>query len=76
MGRHVTVHSQSLDKIEVVTRGRVRRAGCCLLRSLRGKAARIRERGDGPLARWCGGRGARRFLRQYLPVLRRSGRTR
>jgi large subunit ribosomal protein L19 len=38
------VHSPSLDQIEVVTRGRVRRAKLYYLRSLRGKAARIRER--------------------------------
>ena len=32
------------DKIEVVTRGRVRRAKIYYLRKLRGKAARIKER--------------------------------
>jgi len=42
--RTFPVHSPSLDKIEVVTRGRVRRAKLYYLRSLRGKAARIRER--------------------------------
>jgi large subunit ribosomal protein L19 len=44
--RTFPVHSPSLDKIEVVTRGRVRRAKLYYLRSLRGKAARIRERRD------------------------------
>jgi len=38
------LHSPALDKIEVVTRGRVRRAKIYYLRKLRGKAARIREK--------------------------------
>jgi len=38
------VHSPIIDKIEVVTRGRVRRAKVYYLRKLRGKAARIKER--------------------------------
>lgn len=38
------LHSPSLDAIEVVTRGHVRRAKLYYLRKLRGKAARIRER--------------------------------
>ncbi len=38
------LHSPALDKIEVVTRGRVRRAKIYYLRTLRGKAARIKER--------------------------------
>ena len=38
------LHSPALDKIEVVTRGRVRRAKIYYLRKLRGKAARIKER--------------------------------
>lgn len=38
------LHSPVLEKIEVVTRGRVRRAKIYYLRKLRGKAARIRER--------------------------------
>ena len=42
--RTFPVHSPSLDKIELVTRGQVRRAKLYYLRSLRGKAARIRER--------------------------------
>ena len=44
--RTFPVHSPSLDKIELVTRGRVRRAKLYYLRSLRGKAARIKERRD------------------------------
>ena len=38
------IHSPVLDKIEVVRRGRVRRAKLYYLRGLRGKAARIEER--------------------------------
>ena len=38
------LHSHIIDKIEVITRGRVRRAKIYYLRKLRGKAARIRER--------------------------------
>jgi len=37
-------HSPIIDKVEVVTRGRVRRAKIYYLRKLRGKAARIKER--------------------------------
>ena len=44
--RTFPVHSPSIDKIEVVTRGRVRRAKLYYLRDLRGKAARIKERRD------------------------------
>jgi large subunit ribosomal protein L19 len=42
--RTFPVHTPAIDKIEVVTRGRVRRAKLYYLRDLRGKAARIRER--------------------------------
>jgi len=38
------MHSPVIDNIEVVTRGRVRRAKIYYLRKLRGKAARIKER--------------------------------
>ena len=38
------LHSPAIDKIEVITRGRVRRAKIYYLRKLRGKAARIKER--------------------------------
>jgi large subunit ribosomal protein L19 len=38
------LHSPVIDKIEVITRGRVRRAKIYYLRKLRGKAARIKER--------------------------------
>jgi len=37
-------HSPIIDKVEVVTYGRVRRAKIYYLRKLRGKAARIKER--------------------------------
>jgi len=36
--------SPAIDKIEVVTRGRVRRSKLYYLRNLRGKAARIKEK--------------------------------
>ena len=38
------MHSPIIDKIEVLTRGRVRRAKIYYLRKLRGKAARIKEK--------------------------------
>ena len=38
------LHSPIIDRVEVITRGRVRRAKIYYLRKLRGKAARIRER--------------------------------
>ena len=37
------LHSPSIDKIEIVTRGRVRRSRLYYLRKLRGRAARIKE---------------------------------
>jgi large subunit ribosomal protein L19 len=37
-------HSPIIDHVEVVTKGRVRRAKIYYLRKLRGKAARIREK--------------------------------
>jgi len=41
--RTFPVHSQRVDKIEVMTRGQVRRAKLYYLRKLSGKAARIEE---------------------------------
>ncbi len=38
------VHSPSIDRVEIITRGRVRRGKLYYLRNLRGKAARIREK--------------------------------
>ncbi len=40
------LHSPNIDRIEVITRGRVRRARLYYMRKLRGKAARIKERRD------------------------------
>lgn len=37
------LHSKTIDKIEVVRKGRVRRGKLYYIRQLRGKAARIRE---------------------------------
>ena len=37
------LHSRTIDKIELVRRGRVRRAKLYYIRALRGKAARIKE---------------------------------
>ena len=38
------MHSPAIDKVEIVSRGRVRRARLYYLRQLRGKAARIKEK--------------------------------
>lgn len=38
------LHSPFIDKIEIITRGKVRRARLYYLRKLRGKAARIKEK--------------------------------
>ena len=42
--RTFPVHTPSIEKIEDVTRGQVRRAKLYYLRNLRGKAAKIKER--------------------------------
>ena len=42
--RTFPVHSPIIEKIDVLTRGDVRRAKLYYLRALRGKAARIREK--------------------------------
>lgn len=46
--RTFPLHSPNIDKIEVASRGIVRRAKLYYLRDLRGKAARIRERRETP----------------------------
>jgi large subunit ribosomal protein L19 len=38
------LHSPNIDKVEIVTRGKVRRSRLYYMRKLRGKAARIKER--------------------------------
>jgi large subunit ribosomal protein L19 len=45
------LHSPNVDKIEVMRRGKVRRAKLYYLRELKGKAARIEERGVNAPAR-------------------------
>jgi large subunit ribosomal protein L19 len=49
--RTFPVHTPVVDHIEVVTRGDVRRAKLYYLRSLRGKAAKIKEKRDTPAGR-------------------------
>ncbi|AKT52240.1 50S ribosomal protein L19 [Arsenicicoccus sp. oral taxon 190] len=49
--RTFPLHTPVIDKIEVVTRGDVRRAKLYYLRSLRGKAAKIKEKRDTTVAR-------------------------
>ncbi len=46
--RTFPVHTPVLDRIEVVTRGDVRRAKLYYLRNLRGKKAKIKELRDSP----------------------------
>ena len=45
--RTFPMHSPIFEKIEIVTRGDVRRAKLYYLRNLRGKAAKIKERREG-----------------------------
>jgi large subunit ribosomal protein L19 len=49
--RTFPVHSPVIDRIEVATRGDVRRAKLYYLRDLRGKAAKIKERRGTPAGR-------------------------
>jgi large subunit ribosomal protein L19 len=49
--RTFPLHTPIIDTIEVVTRGDVRRAKLYYLRSLRGKAAKIKEKREAPVAR-------------------------
>jgi large subunit ribosomal protein L19 len=49
--RTFPLHTPIIDRIEVVTRGDVRRAKLYYLRELRGKAAKIKERRDSSTAR-------------------------
>lgn len=49
--RTFPVHTPIIDKIEVVTRGDVRRAKLYYLRSLRGKAAKVKEKREKPAGR-------------------------
>jgi large subunit ribosomal protein L19 len=38
------LHSPVIERLEIITKGRVRRAKIYYLRKLRGKAARLKER--------------------------------
>jgi large subunit ribosomal protein L19 len=49
--RTFPLHTPVIDRIEVVTRGDVRRAKLYYLRSLRGKAAKIKEKRESAPAR-------------------------
>ena len=49
--RTFPVHTPVIDKIEVLTRGDVRRAKLYYLRELRGKAAKIKERRETPASK-------------------------
>jgi large subunit ribosomal protein L19 len=49
--RTFPVHSPNVEKVELVSRGDVRRAKLYYLRNLRGKAARIREKRETTPAR-------------------------
>jgi large subunit ribosomal protein L19 len=49
--RTFPIHTPIIDKIEVVTRGDVRRAKLYYLRNLRGKAAKFKEKREAPAAR-------------------------
>ena len=48
------LHSRTIDKVELVRHGRVRRAKLYYIRELRGKAARIREVKEGKEAKSAG----------------------
>ena len=56
--RTFPVHSPTIAKIEVLTRGKVRRAKLYYLRERRGKRARIKERREPLPARGTGPQGA------------------
>ncbi|MFZ5872094.1 MAG: 50S ribosomal protein L19 [Actinomycetota bacterium] len=49
--RTFPVHTPAIEKVELVTRGDVRRAKLYYLRNLRGKAAKIREKRESTPAR-------------------------
>ncbi len=49
--RTFPLHTPIIDKIEVATRGDVRRAKLYYLRNLRGKAAKIKEKREAPSSR-------------------------
>jgi large subunit ribosomal protein L19 len=48
--RTFPVHTPIIDRVEIVTRGDVRRAKLYYLRDLRGKAAKIKEKRETPVS--------------------------
>lgn len=66
--RTFPLHSPNIEKIEVVTRGDVRRAKLYYLRDLRGKAAKIRERRDSIPTSGKGAAGAMAPAEQAAPA--------
>jgi large subunit ribosomal protein L19 len=49
--RTFPLHTPIIDRVEIATRGDVRRAKLYYLRNLRGKAAKIKEKREAPAAR-------------------------
>ena len=84
--RTFPVHSPNIDRIELFTRGDVRRAKLYYLRELRGKAAKIKEKRETPVrVLTAAGRGCRSLVAWRSPSSPttggpaspvRSGRTR
>src|SRR6476659_7831089 len=71
--RTFPLHSAVIDKIEVVTRGDVRRAKLYYLRDLRGKAAKIKEKRDTVPVKGKGKTAAPRATPAGAPAASTSG---
>ena len=63
------MHSPNIDRIELFTRGDVRRAKLYYLRELRGKAAKIKEKRETPFGILTLGAGCRSLVSVALPEL-------